>query len=87
MIDLVKEHPFWFLLILANMVISLRICFGLWILPQHQETSVTKRLFWSIVIFFPFTGPMLFLALYRIPSIHRDGGAPVNSDAFYGGGL
>ena len=84
MIAYITEHPVWFFLILTSMVISFRIFFGLWLLPKHKEVRIVKRVFWSVVALVPFTGPFFFAAFYRIPKVHKNGGAPVNSAAFYG---
>lgn len=57
----------------------------MWLLPKHHKVSIFNRMFWSIAAFIPFFGPLFYGAFYRIPSKHKDGGAPINTDAFYGG--
>ena len=87
MIELAKTHPLWFGIMFLAMIFSLRLALGLWLLPRHKETRVSKRVLWTIVVLIPFIGPMFYGGFYRIPKSHSDGGAKVNSAAMSGGHL
>ena len=84
-IPIVLAYPVMSCLVGVNWVIALRLALGLWVLKIHRDTSKKKRLFWSIIVFVPIFGPIIYGALYNMPSPHPDGGAKVNRDAFYGG--
>jgi ABC-type sugar transport system permease subunit len=79
------EHPFWVVLTMLSVFCSLRISLGLWMLPKHKKTGVSRRLFWSVVSFIPLAGPFFFGAFYRVPEAHRYGGIAPNPDAMSGG--
>lgn len=85
MTELIQNYPFLSGLVAINWVIALRLLLGLWILKIHRETSKSKRLLWSVLVFFPIFGPLCYGALFKIPPPHEDGGAKVNKNAFYGG--
>lgn len=50
------------------------------------QASVWRKLFWAVVVFVPFLGPLLYGALFHTPSVQAENDqAPVNQDAFFGG--
>jgi|APTNR8051073442_1049403.scaffolds.fasta_scaffold22969_3 hypothetical protein len=72
----IQENVFLTVLLSFSVILSLRLFFGLWILPQHKKTRLVSRIFWSIIVMIPFFGPLIYGALYRLPN--REFGAEEN---------
>lgn len=72
----IQENVFLTILLSLSLLISLRLFFGLWILPQHRKTGLVSRILWSIIVMVPFFGALIYGALYRLPS--REFGAEDN---------
>lgn len=82
--DWMREHVALSVLALVALILSLRLFFGIWILPRNRARPLRAKLFWSMIVFIPFFGALAFGALYHIPG--REDGIPPTPDSFGGGG-
>jgi hypothetical protein len=66
-----------------SLVLAVLCLIRLW----RRSDSVFERIYWSVFVFVPVLGPLLFVAFFHPPSKLSEGQqASVNWDAFYGGG-
>ena len=71
--DYITQNPVFSVMTAISLVISLRVFLGLYILPKHRKIPLLRLIVWSLLIWFPFFGPLLYFCLYRVPS-DRAGG-------------
>ncbi len=81
----IVENPFSTCLVALSTLLGFRIFLSLWMVEKYQRDGFVRRMFWSLVVFFPMMGPLFFGAFYRPPSRHPDGGLPPTEGSFFGG--
>ncbi|WP_395752678.1 hypothetical protein [Prosthecobacter sp.] len=73
MSEFIRQHSFATGIILVSLVVSLRLVFGLWLLPKFTAVPWLKKLSWSFVALLPLIGPLFYAAFFQVPHYHRAG--------------
>ncbi len=71
--ELIRQHPFVTGVISVSLVLSLRLAFGLWLLPKFRAVPLVKKIFWSLVVLVPLVGPLFYGAFFNLPGHLRAG--------------
>ncbi|WP_395738023.1 hypothetical protein [Prosthecobacter sp.] len=73
MSEFIRQHSFATGVMLASWVVSLRLVFGLWLLPKFGTVSRLRKVLWSFVALVPLVGPLFYGAFFNVPRYHRAG--------------
>ncbi len=65
--ELIRQHPFATGAVFLSIVVSLRLVFGLWLLPKFDDVPRWKKLRWSFVALVPVAGPLFYGAFFKLP--------------------
>lgn len=65
--ELIHQHPWATGTLFLSAVVSLRLVFGLWLLPRFAAVSPWKKLRWSCIALLPVVGPLFYGAFFNLP--------------------
>ena len=85
--DYIISNPIFCLTIGVCWLFAIKVILSFLMVPKFKDCSIVKRMIWSIIVIFPIFGMVFYIAFFRVPSSNQGGNhAPMNSDAFWGGG-
>lgn len=60
-----EAQPIFWVALIISYLIAIFLMFGLW----KQPDTYKKRLIWTLLLLFPFFGPIFYGGLYRPPKV------------------
>jgi hypothetical protein len=65
--EVICQHLFATGVLFVSWVVSLRLVFGLWLLPKFRAVPLSRKVFWSCVALVPLIGPLFYGAFFNLP--------------------